>query len=81
MKNPWAGDLSAIYHLRSHHFWGLTATPLMASCRHVAWAKLAQGNPKPVEENHGKTMGKPSANGGFMGFYGILMDFMRFNDV
>lgn len=35
------GDMSAIYHLRSHHFWGLTATPLMASCRHVSqMAKL-----------------------------------------
>eukprot|EP00435_Cladocopium_sp_Y103_P028250 s493_g7.t1 len=34
-------DLSAIHHLRSHHFWGLTATPLMASCRHVSqMAKL-----------------------------------------
>eukprot|EP00434_Breviolum_minutum_P005131 symbB.v1.2.004525.t1/scaffold257.1/size249567/6 len=30
------GDLSAMHHLRSSHFWGLTATPLLSSTRHVS---------------------------------------------
>ncbi|CAK8987753.1 unnamed protein product [Durusdinium trenchii] len=30
------GDLSTVHHLRSHHFWGLTGTPLITSAQHIS---------------------------------------------